>query len=209
MLAMRSLLCVAFVLAAIGCSTVPLEIQSMNYEPQADQQYAAAQLPVGCRVHVASVQDMRNNTTDLGDLGRPLHAVFDLQKWISDGLNSLNNLPPAAPTSVDALQTTTVDLYAGLRNAYMRGIATSKCTNVVLTIKYQLNDRPLAEKNYRGLVTCLNWISSENEIKDSFNEALAQIVHSVARDVSGYCTTVVNRDVAQTESSAEGAMTKD
>lgn len=184
-----ALLFIAFAHATAGCSTVPVEIQTMDYEVQADQQSVAAQLPAGCRVHVASVQDMRTNTNDLGDLGRPIHAGFDLQQWISNGLNSLNNLPPSDPVAPAAGEATTIDLHAGLRNAYIRSVATSKCTNVVLTIRYLLDNRPLAEKTYRGLVTCINWIGSENEIKDSFNEALAQIVQSVSRDVSGYCST--------------------
>jgi|GEM_PF-4576156 len=195
------LLGMAAVFVSAGCSTAPMKLQAINYGEGAVEQPNAPSLPDGCKVRIASVQDRRAAPSDLGDLGKPVQAEFDIKGWIAEGLRSLEK---KTGSSLSTPEATTIDLDAELRNAYIRGVATSKATNIVLTVKYSLKDRPLSEKNYRGQVTCINWIGSEGEIKDSFNEALAQIVQSVAVDVSVLCNTAGDQTLHSKQTISKG-----
>jgi hypothetical protein len=45
----------------------------------------------------------------------------------------------------------------------------------------------IRNKTYRGTYTGVNWWSSENETKDSFNRALEKILEEVSGDMTKIC----------------------
>ena len=57
----------------------------------------------------------------------------------------------------------------------------------MLTAKFSGHQSPVTERQYRGSITRLNWASASSEITSILNEALANAVIDMGKDIEDIC----------------------
>ena len=136
----------------------------------------AVATPVPCRVAVTSLRDERSNRETLGVIGqRPLEAA-DVRGWVAGRLAALDVVGPPAGTLMTEV---------AIQRVYVRAVATQIEGVVALRAAFTDAGGTTTERIYRGVVTRLNWASTQHELalllEDTLTEALAKLTADAAQ----------------------------
>jgi hypothetical protein len=141
-----------------------------------------------CRLVVEALFDARTHLGALGKVGnRPVKWPTDFEHWMHSVLQGLNHRgidtsfagPEAAGSGLSATVT--------LRTAWVSTIETSKTATVVMHVQLRRGSQPLAQHDYRGSRTAVNWASAEAEVRRLIDHAFAQALDKLAADVRAEC----------------------
>jgi hypothetical protein len=137
-----------------------------------------------CRLVVDALVDARAQQGALGKVGnRPVKGPTDFEHWMRSVLEGLNHRgidtsfagPEAAGSGLSAS--------VALRTAWVSTIETSKTATVVMHVQLRRGSQPLAQHDYRGSQTAVNWASAEAEVRRLIEHAFAQALDKLAADV--------------------------
>jgi len=172
----------AFAALSLVSCTGPVTL-SPDFSPRAPNASAAQPAEHACRVRLAEFHDELTDPGTMGSIGfRPIRA--DTAAWVRSGLGTLARDPRIQ--FVDGGQAD-LDLNVSLLKAYMISITTEKSANVVLRIRYTRPDASSDEQVYRGVDTGLDWAGTTDETQGALDDALAEALASIQRDVLARC----------------------
>jgi hypothetical protein len=180
-----------FVLLSTACSTSPVLLSNeYTYIPDSgDNKILSENLGKVCQLNIVSIKDVRSNHKYLGNLGlRPVY-VDDIIEWIKNWIRILEKDGYYVSFNQEDKEKKekSIDVEIELKKAYIRSIATTKSSSLVLGVRFFKGQNLLNELNYRGSDTCINWASSEEEINNSFNRSFSSILTQMRSDIESYC----------------------
>ncbi len=161
---------------------------TVDYDDEIDTDNEAAtnikRPTASCNVLVNSITDKRHSRKSFGTSYRYEKFALHVPEWVEAGLLSIK------PHHLYMQQATTVEnkilMDIEILKAYMHHRATSLNANVVLRVKYRLDNKNQS-KIYRGMDTSLNWAGATNEVEDSMNIAISKVLDEITADISNQC----------------------
>jgi hypothetical protein len=144
---------------------------------------AAAAAPVpgagaGCRFNIEAIEDLRE-AEDLGSMGRTRVGGERFRAWFSDGISAI----PGHST-----QPARVKVRIEVAKAYIQALHTLKSANIVVKVRVAGGQGAPTQKMYRGVNASVNWSSSESEVQEAFDGALADLRRQLGADLSAACS---------------------
>lgn len=132
-----------------------------------------------CRIHLASVADVRSDTQSMGTMGLRAVRISDSTAWVRSGVASLArdprlqfvDDPSAFPLAIELVK------------AYAESKGTERTSSVVLRASYSADDKQI----YRGADASVNWNNTDSETQSGLDSALAQALEALDRDIVARC----------------------
>jgi hypothetical protein len=183
--AIRRSAVLAVVLALGGCADRPPIAMISQFSPPVDLRDDPRETGT-CRVHIGEVKDSRSDPASMGQLGvRAVHAG-DEAAWLRSGLLSLGRDKHIAMTDDAGASDLVVD--AELLKAYIMSMTnTSKAATVVVRVRFSKAGSVADTAVYRGADTSTNWAAGTGETQSAFDDALAQMLADLRRDIVARC----------------------
>jgi hypothetical protein len=186
----------ALVAAAIcGCASQPPYTLTGSF---ADPDTSGANAPrtrvaknaAACPLLIGRVADLRAQSGVLGTVaGRTVRAPGNVDAWLNNvlgaGLASRGVTPYFDRRPEGVANPLTADV--GLRLAWVSDIHTSKNATTVLNLRLKRGETVLAEHDYRGADTVMNWASGDGELQRMVDRAFGRALDQMAADLRAAC----------------------
>jgi hypothetical protein len=138
----------------------------------------AAAMSAPCRIAVTLMRDERSNRGTVGVIAeRPFEAA-DVRGWVARKLAALDVVSPRTGTLLTEV---------GIQRVYARAVATQIEGVVALRVAFTDVGGTTTERLYRGVVTRLNWASTQHELGLLLDDALAEALAKLAADAAQLC----------------------
>lgn len=176
----------AGLLALAACSTEPITL-SQGFKPT-ESSLSAHKSRDGqdiCRIHIGDVTDKRTEKDTLGQIGDRVIRDADPAAWLRSGLLTLDRDKRIA--IADSAKDADLDLDVDLLKAYIISITSDKSANVVVRVRYSRGGADAGERVIRGTETGWNWNNGAGEVKTALDDALEDLLKSLAQDVETRC----------------------
>ncbi|MGM9488336.1 hypothetical protein [Ideonella sp. YS5] len=138
---------------------------------------ASATTGAACAFAIRSVDDRREDKS----LGKVVRTKVDgegFATWLGDGLAAIpGHTSGAAPTT----------LQVEVLKAYIQSIGYLKSANLVVRVT-TVDPAGQRQATFRGVNGSTNWNSSEAEIQEAFERALADLQQQVGADLASHCS---------------------
>lgn len=181
--------------ALMGCaSQPPYTLTGSFVDPDTSTAGAprarSAKNPAPCPLLIGRVADLRTQAHILGNVaGRTVRAPENVDAWLNNvlgaGLPSRGVTPYFDRRPQGVATPLTADV--GLRLAWVSDIHTSKNATTVLNLRLKRGETLLAERDYRGADTVMNWSSGDGELQRMVDRAFGRALDQMAVDVRAAC----------------------
>jgi hypothetical protein len=142
-----------------------------------------------CTLIVDAIADLRSDPMVLGSVAsRPVRAPADVNAWLQSVVQGFESR--GINVSFDSNPTGEADpLVASLslRLAWVDEIHISKTATTLWHMRLRRGERQLADADYRGADTVMNWSSGDAELQRMVDRALGKSLDLMAADVRGAC----------------------
>jgi hypothetical protein len=142
-----------------------------------------------CDFIVALIADMRTEPALLGTVtGRPVRAPEDVQAWLRNVLSGLESrgVSPHFDTN-PTHEATPLVADMTLRLAWVSEIHTSKTATTLLHMKLSRGEKVIAQRDYRGSDTVMNWSAGDGELQRMVDRAFGTALDQIAVDLRAAC----------------------
>ena len=138
---------------------------------------AAPATTPACAFAIQSVDDRREDKS----LGKVVRTQVDgegFATWLGDGLAAIpGHASGAAPTT----------LQVEVLKAYIHSIGYLKSANLVVRVT-TVDPAGRRQATFRGVNGSTNWNSTEAEIQEAFDRALADLQQQIGADLASHCS---------------------
>jgi hypothetical protein len=182
--------------AIAGCiNAVPMTLaESFSnpdiVSPNAPRPKKRAANDPGCALVIDAIADERSDPRMLGSVaGRPVHAPENVNAWLHNVLAGLGTrgitvtfdaIPAGAANPLVASMT--------LRIAWVSEISTSKSATTLWHMRLRDGENPVADADFRGADTVLNWSSGDAELQHMVDRAFGRSLDLMATEVRKHCS---------------------
>lgn len=190
--AARTALFLTVLLPVYACQNRPPVALSSQFSPPSRQSWpgAAAESDPAhpCPVRVTDVRDLRTDPEAMGaTVGRLIRSA-DTAAWVRSGFMSLGQDRRLQMLEGDGPNDLAIEV--DILKAYAMSVTgETRAANVVLRLHYSRYGAPSGEQIYRGTENGVNWANGEGETQSSFDDALADLLKAVDRDLVTRCAS--------------------
>lgn len=139
-----------------------------------------------CNVLINSITDKRHSKNSFGTSYRYEKFAHHVPEWVETSLLSIKPHHLYLKQSEASKPEYQLQMNVEILRAYVHHRATALNANVVLRIKYTLNDKTQS-KIYRGMDTSLNWAGGVHEVEDGMNSAISKVLDEITTDINKQC----------------------
>jgi len=171
---------VVFILVALicACSAPKSVVLKQHYENEAP---AYSKVNEKCRYVITDIQDNRKDKQSRGNLYFTHVSSEDVMQWLRNGLAAAGFQTASAPLRA----TDAVNITVELKLANVKSSSTSLATNLVVGVNFRDKDKTIY---LRGLNCAINWSSSQEGIKASFDASLEKVLAKLVELSEASCS---------------------
>src|SRR5262249_35515095 len=107
--------------------------------------------------------------------------------WLRQGLGHLGDSGEIAIAGPESPAEDTPSLETSLHSVSVYSNPMRMHANIVLDAGLKSDSGSLMEKHYRGEGDVFEWTASRSEMMEALNEALANVIREMRRDIAGVC----------------------
>ncbi len=166
---------VGFTFIILGCGGGPYNLTLNNFPIKS----LNSNYQENCNVKVNPIIDERHLGNHLGNFGTSEVYANDSLIWIEKSLSTLQ--------TNNSQQIEQIILNSAINKFYITTIHSQRVANVVLRVNF-IKGELERTKLYRGSDISTIWFGTENEVIESFSDALQIVIVNIKKDIEKLCS---------------------